>query len=214
MAGRVPPIIFQDDFIVAFDKPSGLLSVPGIGPEKADCLVSRAQEVLPEARIVHRLDRDTSGVIVLARDADTHRELSRQFHDRETEKTYCAVVSGKVLGEDGVVEAPLRKDLENPPRHLVDHVQGKPARTDWLGLRRAESPPRTMLRFTPVTGRTHQLRIHACVLGHPIIGDDLYAPREVVDLGDRLMLHAAELIVTHPETGERLELTAPVPFDV
>lgn len=214
MTVQVPPIIYQDEFIVVFDKPSGLLSVPGIGPEKADCLVSRAQEVLPEARIVHRLDRDTSGVIVLARDADTHRELSRQFHDRETRKTYFAIVDGTVLGEDGVIEAPVRKDLENPPRHLVDHVQGKSARTDWRVHRRADAPPRTMLRFEPLTGRTHQLRIHACVLGHPILGDDLYAPPEVVAMGDRLMLHAAELVITHPRTGQPLELSAPVPFDL
>ncbi|MEE2681691.1 MAG: RluA family pseudouridine synthase [Planctomycetota bacterium] len=214
MAVQVPPNIYQDDLIVAFDKPSGLLSVPGIGPEKADCLVSRAQTVIPEARIVHRLDRDTSGVIVLARDADTHRELSRQFHDRETRKTYFAIVSGPVLGEDGIIEAPLRKDLEHPPRHLVDHVQGKPARTDWMVDQRADAPARTMLRFEPLTGRTHQLRIHACVLGHPILGDDLYAPPEVVELSDRLMLHAAELVITHPGTGQRLKLSAPTPFEL
>ena len=214
LAEQVPPIIYQDEFIVAFDKPSGLLSVPGIGPEKADCLVSRAQKVLPEARIVHRLDRDTSGVIVLARDPDTHRELSRQFHDRETKKTYFAVVSGTVLGEDGVIDAPLRKDMENPPRHLVDHVQGKQAQTSWRVHHRADTPSRTMLCFEPRTGRTHQLRIHACVLGHPILGDDLYAPTDIVKQSERLMLHAAELIITHPQSGERLSLTASVPFEV
>ena len=198
--------------MVAFEKPSGLLSVPGIGPEKADCLASRAEKAVPGARIVHRLDRDTSGVILLARDADSHRELSRQFHDRETEKTYFAVVQGSVLGEDGLVDAPLRKDMEHPPRHLVDHVQGKSAQTRWSVEGRASDPKRTMLRFEPRTGRTHQLRIHACVLGHPILGDDLYAPPEVVSMSDRLMLHAAELVVTHPNSGERITLTAPVPF--
>lgn len=208
----IPTILMQDDHIVVFDKPSGLLSVPGIGPEKADCLVSRAQTVLPDARIVHRLDRDTSGVILLARDADTHRELSRQFHDREIEKTYVAMVAGHVLGEDGVVDAALRKDMDNPPRHLVDPIQGKSASTNWAVRGRASEPDRTLLRFEPHTGRTHQLRIHACVLGHPIIGDDLYAPQDIVSLGDRLMLHASELTFTHPHTGLKITVQAPEPF--
>ena len=214
MAGQLPPIIYRDEQILAFNKPSGLLSVPGIGPEKADCLASRAQTALPESRIVHRLDRDTSGVIVLALDADSHRELSRQFHDRETEKTYFAVVNGTVLGEEGIIDAPLRKDMEHPPRHLVDHAQGKPAQTRWQVRAREEKPARTMLRFTPRTGRTHQLRIHACVLGHPILGDDLYAPPDIVSQADRLMLHATELVISHPRSGQRLSLTAPVPFEL
>ncbi|MEC9234479.1 MAG: RluA family pseudouridine synthase [Planctomycetota bacterium] len=212
MDGPLPPILHLDEAIVAFDKPSGLLSVPGIGPEKADCLAARADRAVPGARIVHRLDRDTSGVIVLARDADSHRELSRQFHDRETRKVYQAVVSGSVLGEDGTIEAALRKDLDRPPRHLVDPELGKPARTDWRVLDRSGSGDRTLIEFRPHTGRTHQLRIHACVMGHPIVGDDLYAPPEVVAAGPRLMLPAGTLVITHPVPGERLELEAPVPF--
>ena len=212
MDGPLPPILHLDEAIVAFDKPSGLLSVPGIGPEKADCLAARAALAVPGARIVHRLDRDTSGVIVLARDADAHRELSRQFHDRETRKIYQAVVSGSVLGEDGTIEASLRKDLDRPPRHMVDPELGKPARTNWRVLGRSECGDRTLIEFRPHTGRTHQLRIHACVMGHPIMGDDLYAPPEVAAAGPRLMLHAGSLVITHPVTGERLELEAPVPF--
>ena len=209
---NIPPILLEDEHLVAFDKPSGLLSVPGIGPEKADCLVARAEKAVSGARIVHRLDRDTSGVIVLARNADVHRELSRQFHDREVEKAYVAVVAGHVLGSDGRIDAPLRKDMDNPPRHLVDHVQGKPARTHWHVEDTYEEPPRTRLSFTPETGRTHQLRIHACVLGHPIVGDDLYAPRDIVDLGERLMLHAERLTFTHPISGERICVHAECPF--
>ena len=208
----LPPIIFQDELMVAFDKPSGLLSVPGIGPEKADCMASRAEDAIPGSRIVHRLDRDTSGVIVLARDAQTHRELSRQFHDRETEKTYFAVVAGPVLGEEGLIDAPLRKDMERPLRHLVDPIQGKSAQTRWYVEARGTDPERTLLKFEPHTGRTHQLRIHACELGHPILGDDLYAPPEIVQAAPRLMLHAAELVVTHPGSGERVRLVAAVPF--
>lgn len=208
----LPPILMQDEHLVAFDKPSGLLSVPGIGPEKADCLVARAEREIDGARIVHRLDRDTSGVILLARNADVHRELSRQFHDREVEKSYVALLAGHVTGSDGIVDAPLRKDMDNPPRHLVDHEQGKPARTNWSLVEHLDAPSRTRVSFHPETGRTHQLRIHACIMGHPIIGDDLYASADIVSMGDRLMLHASELTFTHPVTGERIRLEAPVPF--
>lgn len=207
-----PPILLEDDHLVVFDKPSGLLSVPGIGPEKADCLAARASAAVAGARIVHRLDRDTSGVILMARDADVHRELSRQFHDREVGKTYQAVVVGRVLGEEGVIDAPLRKDFDRPPRHLVDHERGREARTGWRVLERSEDPERTRLEFRPETGRSHQLRVHALTLGHAILGDDLYAPREVVAMSDRLLLHAASLRFTHPVTGERVEVRADVPF--
>ena len=122
------------------------------------------------------------------------------------------MVSGHVLGADGVVEASLRKDMDNPPRHLVDPIQGKSALTNWAVRARASEPPRTLVRFEPHTGRTHQLRIHACVLGHPIVGDDLYAPSEVVSMGDRLMLHASELTFTHPANGQRITVQAPEPF--
>jgi tRNA pseudouridine32 synthase/23S rRNA pseudouridine746 synthase len=208
----LPPILMQDDFLVAFNKPSGLLSVPGIGPEKADCLVARAARTVDGARIVHRLDRDTSGVIVLARDADSHRELSRQFHDREVEKTYIALLAGHVVDSDGIIEAPLRKDMDNPPCHLVDHDLGKSACTRWQLIEKLDAPARSKIEFHPETGRTHQLRIHACVLGNPIVGDDLYAPPDVVAMGDRLMLHAESLVFTHPVSGERVELRAPTPF--
>ena len=207
-----PPILHQDSHVVVFDKPSGLLSVPGIGPQKADCLASRAAAAVDGARIVHRLDRDTSGVILLARDADSHRELSRQFHDREVVKGYQAIVAGRVLGEEGLIDAPMRKDIERPPRHLVDPVSGKSARTGWRVLERMDDPERTRLAFNPETGRSHQLRVHALQLGHAILGDDLYAPPDVVGLSDRLLLHAESLVFTHPATGRRMEVRAEVPF--
>ena len=122
------------------------------------------------------------------------------------------MLSGHVLGEDGMIDAALRKDMENPPRHLVDPVRGKPASTRWIVRARASEPERTLVRLEPHTGRTHQLRIHACTLGHPIIGDDLYAPPEVVAMGDRLMLHASELTFTHPIGGRRITVKAPEPF--
>jgi tRNA pseudouridine32 synthase/23S rRNA pseudouridine746 synthase len=208
----LPPILFQDQHLVAFDKPSGLLSVPGIGPEKADCMASRAARDVEGARIVHRLDRDTSGVILMARDADTHRELSRQFHDREVRKRYQAILDGFVSGEEGLVDAALRKDFDRPPRHLVDHERGREARTNWKVLERMDAPARTRIMFNPETGRSHQLRIHACTLGHPILGDDLYAPPEIVKLSERLLLHAESLAFTHPASGNTIEIRAEVPF--
>ena len=206
------PIIFMDRHLVLFDKPSGLLSVPGIGPEKADCMASRAASAVDGARIVHRLDRDTSGVILMARDADTHRELSRQFHDREVDKQYQAIVVGDVLGEEGLIDAPMRKDIDRPPRQKIDPEHGRSARTSWQVLERMNEPVRTRLRFQPETGRSHQLRVHALKLGHAIIGDDLYAPPDVVAMGNRLMLHAEALGFTHPASGERVEFRAEVPF--
>lgn len=208
----LPAILFQDHYLVAFDKPSGLLSVPGIGPEKADCMASRAARDVEGARIVHRLDRDTSGVILMARDADTHRELSRQFHDREVEKKYQAILFGSVSDEEGLVDAPLRKDFDRPPRHLVDHERGREARTNWTVLERLDAPLRTRMLFNPETGRSHQLRIHALSIGHPILGDDLYAPPEVVKLSERLLLHAESLAFTHPSSGQRVEVRSEVPF--
>ena len=209
---ELPPILLQDRFLVAFDKPSGLLSVPGIGPEKADCMASRAAASVEGARIVHRLDRDTSGVILMARDADTHRELSRQFHDREVGKQYQAILAGAVLGDEGLVDAPLRKDFERPPRHLVDRERGREARTNWRVLERLENPLRTRVLFNPETGRSHQLRVHALALGHAILGDDLYAAPEIVAMSDRLLLHAESLSFTHPHSGERIEVRTEVPF--
>ena len=209
---EAPPIIFVDRHLVVFDKPSGLLSVPGIGPEKADCVASRAAATVKGARIVHRLDRDTSGVILMARDADTHRELSRQFHDREVEKRYQAIVAGVVSGAEGLIDAPLGKDIERPPRHRVDPSNGKAARTEWRVVERFVEPHRTRLEFRPETGRSHQLRVHAVQLGHPILGDDLYAPPEVVGMSDRLMLHADWLRITHPASGKRVEFRSEVPF--
>ncbi len=210
---RIPhgiPIIYHDDYVVGIDKPSGLLSVKGIGIEKIDCAAVRVASAIEGARIVHRLDMDTSGVLVMARDADSHRELSRQFQDREVTKIYTAVVGGVVDGENGVIDIPIRKDLDNPPCQCVDFEQGKPSETAWSVLKREDD--RTRLELRPKTGRSHQLRIHLRDLGHPILGDDLYAPPAMQALTDRLMLHALSLTVVHPVSGETLVLTAPCPF--
>lgn len=203
-------ILFHDHRILVIDKPTGLLSVPGIGPEKTDCLITRVQETFPEARIVHRLDRDTSGVIILGLDAEAHRQLSRQFQDREVSKTYRAEVQGVMEADEGEIDLPIRKDLDDPPRQMVDHEHGRPSQTRWRVLSRAAD--RTRVELTPLTGRSHQLRLHLKSIGHPILGDDLYAPPEALDMADRLMLHAHTLTIVHPETAAPMTFEAECPF--
>ncbi len=182
----------------------------GIGINKIDCLAVRVASAIEGARIVHRLDMDTSGVLVMARDADTHRELSRQFQDREVEKTYIAEVFGQVEEQGGLIDFPIRKDMDNPPMQCVDYEQGKPSQTLWRVLE--QKGDRARLELRPTTGRSHQLRIHLREIGHPILGDDLYAPSKVQAMSERLLLHALSLTITHPKTGNRLTSVADCPF--
>jgi tRNA pseudouridine32 synthase/23S rRNA pseudouridine746 synthase len=205
-------VIYQDPRILVLNKPVGLLSVPGIGPEKVDSLATRAAAQFPGARILHRLDRDTSGVILLAFDAEAHRELSRQFHDREVNKTYLAVVSGILSEDSGEIDLPMRKDMDprNAPRQVIDHAEGRRAVTRWFVLERLEA--RTRIKLVPITGRSHQLRLHMKTVGHPILGDDLYAPAKVLAMADRLMLHAQSLTIVHPQTTSLMTFEAPCPF--
>lgn len=203
-------IIHRDSRCLVVDKPSGLLSVPGIGPEKADCLASRVAAEVLGARIVHRLDRDTSGVIVMALDAEAHRNLSIQFQDRHVSKLYEALVAGVPARHGGVVDLPMRKDMANTPLQVIDHEHGRRAVTHWRVTSREHDRARILLK--PITGRSHQLRLHLKTLGHPILGDDLYAPPEIVAMAPRLCLHARRLVFSHPETGERLRFDASVPF--
>jgi tRNA pseudouridine32 synthase/23S rRNA pseudouridine746 synthase len=204
-------ILHRDEHLLAVSKPAGLLSVPGRGPDLRDCLVTRLKDEFPGVRIVHRLDRDTSGVMILALDPDTHRQLSAQFERREVHKRYIARVAGRVTGDIGRIDLPLRKDLDRPPRHRVDHDpdRGKPAVTDWRVIVRGDSW--TQLELTPHTGRSHQLRVHCHALGHSILGDPLYGDDEPPS-GGRLMLHAESLTVTHPHTRAHLTFEAPHPF--
>jgi tRNA pseudouridine32 synthase/23S rRNA pseudouridine746 synthase len=206
----LPPVLHHDEHLIALDKPSGLLSVPGIGPEKADCLAARVAAEHPTAVIVHRLDRDTSGVIVLALDAPTQRALGRQFERREVRKRYIAIVDGVVGSDEGEVDLPMRVDLDNRPHQIIDFVHGKSALTRFRVLDRDDD--RTRVELRPVTGRSHQLRVHMREIGHPILGDDLYAPPEARNRTARLMLHAESLTITHPATGERLRIESPCPF--
>ena len=210
MSPDLPDILYRDERLILFDKPPGLLSVPGIGPEKADCLASRVTEAMPGARIVHRLDRDTSGIILMAMDAEAHRSLSIQFQDRVVHKVYQALASGHPAENEGVIDLPMRKDLDHPPRQIIDHVHGRSAQTRWSVLDRGSDWTRFELR--PVTGRSHQLRLHLQQIGHPILGDDLYASGEMAGSASRLCLHACQLGFIHPSTAEWMEHASDCPF--
>jgi tRNA pseudouridine32 synthase/23S rRNA pseudouridine746 synthase len=201
--------VYRDDTLIVFDKPSGLLAVPGRGPDLQDCLSARVQRELP-ALVVHRLDRDTSGLIVMALTPAAQRELSRQFAERTVERRYVAVVHGQPREDEGTIDLPLRKDFERPPRHLIDHLHGRPAITHWRVVERLSDRARVELR--PETGRSHQLRVHLAALGHPILGDPLYATPEAQQLAPRLLLHAEALTLTHPQTGERITWLSTSPF--
>ncbi|MFY0595378.1 MAG: RluA family pseudouridine synthase [Cognatishimia sp.] len=202
-------ILHEDGHVIAVNKPSGLLSVPGKGPDLADCLIKRVQAVFPDALLVHRLDRDTSGVIVFALNAHAQRSLSMQFEKRTTKKTYVALVEGRVAEKTGTVDFPLIVDWPNRPLQKVCHETGKPAATDWRVLKQTDEL--TRVRLSPKTGRSHQLRVHMLAIGHRILGDPLYAP-ETTDVYPRLLLHSEELRINHPESGKGLSFRAKAPF--
>lgn len=204
------PVLFADAHILVLDKPSGLLTVPGNAPERADCLQSRAREIYTRARIIHRLDMDTSGVIVLGLTPKAHADISRQFEKRETQKRYVALVWGDVAEEKGRIDAPLITDWPNRPRQHIDMVNGRSAITDWQVLERCDGYSRVAL--TPLTGRSHQLRVHMAHIGHPILGDNFYAHEGARAMRDRLCLHAETLAFRHPETGETVCFESRAPF--
>ncbi len=202
-------IVHDDHEILLVDKPAGLLSVPGKGPELADCLLSRVQEVFPQALLVHRLDRDTSGIMVFALTPHAQRHLGLQFERRQTRKTYVARVSGRLEPKTGTVDLPLIVDWPNRPRQKVDHETGKPAVTDWRVVRANDEESR--VRLMPRTGRSHQLRVHMLAIGHPILGDPFYASGTARD-HPRLMLHSESLQLRHPDGGKGVRFTAKCPF--
>ncbi|WP_212523014.1 RluA family pseudouridine synthase [Actibacterium sp. MT2.3-13A] len=202
-------ILHQDHEILLVDKPSGLLSVPGRGEHLADCLLSRVQAAFPEALLVHRLDRDTSGVMVFALTPHAQRHLGLQFEKRQVKKTYVARVWGRVADKTGTVDLPLIVDWPNRPRQKVDFEMGKPALTDWRVVKYEETA--TRVRLYPKTGRSHQLRVHMREIGHPILGDPFYAEGEALD-APRLMLHAESLRLRHPDGGVGMNFSAKCPF--
>ncbi len=199
--------VHADDDILVLNKPSGLLTVPGKTPDLADCLEARVRARWPGARIVHRLDMDTSGLVVMARHRDACRHLGMQFEKRMTGKRYVARVAGVMAGDAGTVDLPLRCDWPNRPLQMVCHEAGKPSVTEWRVLAREAGATRVLL--LPATGRSHQLRVHMLALGHPILGDAFYGER---DSAPRLQLHAETLRLRHPEGGAWHSFTAPCPF--
>lgn len=226
-------VIHEDDQFVVVDKPAGLLSVPGIAPEKQDCLRSRIKDMFPHAKgpmTCHRLDLSTSGVMILALNKKTHANLSVQFEFRRTQKRYLALLEGHLDTDEGLINCPMRKDMEIRPLMLVDYFEGKPSQTQYRVLSREtyRDRPVTRVELEPRTGRTHQLRVHSAHphvttvgtlgqknedettgLGHPIVGDELYGD---ATNADRLMLHASMLTIHHPRTGKQMTFKAPDPF--
>lgn len=207
-------VIHRDAAVLVVDKPAGLLSVPGRGADRADSLQARILRAFPEALLVHRLDLDTSGVMVFALSPEAQKSLGQQFEKRMTKKVYVARLWGHLAPKEGRVELPLIVDWPNRPRQHVNFETGKPAVTDWRVVRHetdAEGRGTTRVRLMPLTGRSHQLRVHMMETGHAILGDPLYAEGAARDY-PRLMLHAESLRFRHPETGRTESFSATCPF--
>lgn len=203
-------ILHHDSALLVVDKPSGLLSVPGKDPGKEDCLIDRLRLVFPEVLLVHRLDCDTSGVMVFALTKAAQGNLGQQFEKRQTKKIYVARLAGRLEPKEGTVDLPLCVDWPNRPRQHVNHERGKPAVTDYRVIR--YDGDTTRVRLMPQTGRSHQLRVHMLELGHPILGDQIYAEGPARANYPRMMLHAESLRIRHPELGKTMTFTAPLPF--
>jgi tRNA pseudouridine32 synthase/23S rRNA pseudouridine746 synthase len=198
--------------MIVLDKPEGLLTVPGRGDDRADCLLSRVQLEFPDAIIVHRLDLATSGIVVMGRGPKYQRELSILFQDRKVEKRYQALVEGLMEQDEGLVDLPMIVDWPNRPKQKVDFELGRPSQTRYRVLARDEEKNITRVELEPITGRSHQLRVHMDSLDHPILGDDLYGTPVSQSKASRLMLHACRLMLIHPATGKPLDIQSDVPF--
>ncbi len=208
-------LLYADEALLVLDKPAGLLSVPGRGPDKQDCLSTRAQHYYPEALIVHRLDMSTSGLLLMARSPSVQRLLNDAFATRAVHKRYVAVVDGLLTPPPepwGVIDLPIGVDWPNRPLRVIDHASGKPSVTRWRVLCHDTALNTTRLELEPVTGRSHQLRLHLQALGHPIVGDALYADGRVQALSARLLLHACTLVLAHPLSGQALSFASAARF--
>lgn len=202
-------IIYQDEFLIAVNKPEGLLSVPGLGEANQDCVVTRLLEINPQVKVVHRLDCHTSGVMLLAVGTEVQRNLNRQFHDRKINKEYVAVVHGVLNEMQGTIDILMRGDPDDRPRQIVDYQLGKSSTTQWTVISTENN--RTRLLLKPITGRTHQLRVHCKAIGHSIVGDKLYGGASE-EAESRMLLHAESIELSHPSTGNRMSLKAPCEF--
>ena len=202
-------VLHADASLLVLNKPAGLLSVPGRGEDKQDCLSRRVQQHYPDALIVHRLDMATSGLMLMARSLAIQRALSQSFEKREIHKTYLAVVDGCLAPAQspdgwGLIDLPIAADWPRRPLRVIDTALGKPSQTRWRVLAFDAATNSTRVALEPVTGRSHQLRVHLQALGHPILGDRLYAPEAAQAKASRLLLHASLLQLTHPASGHRL----------
>lgn len=207
-------VVHADNAIVVLNKPSGLLTVPGRGPDKADCLSKRVQAHYPDALIVHRLDRDTSGLVVMARGLPAQRVLNLAFEQRRVDKRYTAVVTGLLAMDDQwhEIDLPMLVDWPNRPKRTINFEEGQSALTRWRCTAVDSAANTSRVELEPVTGRTHQLRVHMQAIGHPMVGDTLYAPPEVQAQADRLLLHSGLLSFPHPVTGKVQEYTVAPAF--
>lgn len=208
-------IIYQDEFIVIIEKPSMLLSVPGRGASKYDSVTTRLQALFNEIYVVHRLDWETSGLMVFAKTKASQKNLNLQFMNRMVDKEYQAIVFGKMKGK-GKIDFPLMADWDRRPKQKVDYENGKQATTYWelLSQNRQQNFDISFIKLTPITGRSHQLRVHLAALSHPILGDQLYARPLAVNMAKRLKLHACYLSFSHPHTHTRISFESPCPFNL
>ena len=205
-------VLFQDEFILLVNKPSGLLSLSGKNPLNKDSVHFRLVQQFPTATMVHRLDFGTSGVVLLALNRSANANLTRQFQARTVKKTYMAILDGHLQSDEGYIDAPIAKDRPNFPLLKICHDSGKQALSHYRVLERLENPSRSRVLFTPETGRTHQLRLHSREIGHPILGCDLYGSERTHALASRLLLHAVSIEFDHPVSGERTLFSCPCPY--
>ncbi|MBQ0795178.1 pseudouridine synthase [Zhongshania sp.] len=205
-------ILYQDEHILLLNKPSGLLSLSGKNPLNKDSVHYRMVQLFPSITLAHRLDFGTSGIMVLALNKDANANLTRQFQNRSVKKTYISELLGHIEDDEGIIDAAIAKDPENFPVLKLCEKNGKGAQSHFQVIARLTSPIRSRVLFTPLTGRTHQLRIHSLAIGHPILGCDLYHRENSTQLAPRLLLHAASIEFDHPATGQRMSVNCPCPF--
>jgi tRNA pseudouridine32 synthase/23S rRNA pseudouridine746 synthase len=208
-------VVYADDAMLVLDKPAGLLSVPGRGADKQDCLSARVQQLYPDALVVHRLDMATSGLMLMARGAAAQRALNQAFASRRVNKRYMAIVDGLLaasVSDWGVINLPIMVDWPNRPRRVIDHQLGKPSVTCWRLLSHNHTEQTSRVELEPVTGRSHQLRVHLLALGHAIVGDALYATHQIQAKSSRLLLHADSLELNHPATAQTMRFVSAASF--
>lgn len=212
MSSLAIDILYQDEDLLILNKPAGLLTVPGKGPDKQDCLINRAIKFNPNARVVHRLDQGTSGIVMIPLNYLTLRNLTKKFESRDIHKRYLAVVNGLVKQDEGEINLPLICDWPNRPLQKVCFEHGKSALTRYQVISRDEVNQTSRVLLEPVSGRTHQLRVHMLSMNHPILGDQLYAPEAVLAMAPRLLLHACHIHLDHPASGKRIHIDCPATF--